>query len=48
LYDEGIKDEDRAESCDPSLERELEPQLDGADENALGVSVSVSQTGGRK
>jgi hypothetical protein len=31
---EGTKDEDRAESCDPSPERELEPQLDGADENA--------------
>jgi hypothetical protein len=71
---EGMKDEDRAESCDPSLEHELEPRLDGLDENShftppinsfimystcnkniqqevpttLGVSVSVSRTGGRK
>jgi hypothetical protein len=68
-----MKDEDRVESCDPSLEREPEPQLDGPGENArftppinffilhntcnnytqqvpssLGVSVSTSQTGGRK
>jgi hypothetical protein len=71
---DGTKDEDRAESCDPSLECELEPRLDGPDDNArftppinffilhstcnnntqqqipssLGVSVSVSQAGGRK
>jgi hypothetical protein len=31
---EGTKDEDRAESCDPSPEREPEPRLDGPDENA--------------
>jgi hypothetical protein len=31
---EGTKDEDRAESCDPSPEREQEPRLDGLDENA--------------
>jgi hypothetical protein len=69
-----MKDEDRAESCDPSPEHELEPRLDGPDENAhftppinffilhntcnnnkqrqvpsnLGVSVSISRTGGRK
>jgi hypothetical protein len=29
-----MKDEDRAESCDSSPEREPEPQLDGLDENA--------------
>jgi hypothetical protein len=29
-----MKDEDHAESCDPSPERELEPQLDRPDENA--------------
>jgi hypothetical protein len=28
-----MKDEDRAESCDPSLEHELEPQLDRPGEN---------------
>jgi hypothetical protein len=70
-----MKDEDRGESFDLlSLEWELEPQLDGSDENArftppsnffilhntyksntqqkvpstLGVSVSVSWTGGRE
>jgi hypothetical protein len=31
---DGMKDEDRAESCDPSLELDLESQLDGLDENA--------------
>jgi hypothetical protein len=31
---EGTKDEDRAESCDPSPEHEPEPRLDGLDENA--------------
>jgi hypothetical protein len=32
---DGPKDEDRGESCDPlSLERELEPRLDGPDESA--------------
>jgi hypothetical protein len=31
---DGMKDEDRAESCDPSPERELEPCLDGPNENA--------------
>jgi hypothetical protein len=31
---EGMKDEDRAESCDPSPEREPGPQLDGLDKNA--------------
>jgi hypothetical protein len=31
---EGTKDEDHAESCDPSPEHELEPRLDGPDENA--------------
>jgi hypothetical protein len=31
---DGMKDEDRAESCDPSPEHELEPRLDGSDENA--------------
>jgi hypothetical protein len=31
---EGTKDEDRAESCDLSPEREPEPQPDGSDENA--------------
>jgi hypothetical protein len=31
---EGTKDEDSAESCDPSPECELEPQLDEPDENA--------------
>jgi hypothetical protein len=31
---EGTKDEDHAEYCDPSPEREPEPQLDGIDENA--------------
>jgi hypothetical protein len=30
---EGMKDEERAESCDTSTEHELEPQLDGPDEN---------------
>jgi hypothetical protein len=29
-----MKDEDRAESCDPSPEHEAEPRLDGPDENA--------------
>jgi hypothetical protein len=67
-----MKDEDRAESCDPSPEYEPEPRLDGPEEKArltppinffilhstsnnntqqvpstLGVSVSVSRTGGR-
>jgi hypothetical protein len=31
---DGTKDEDHAESCDPSLEREPESRLDGLDENA--------------
>jgi hypothetical protein len=32
---DGMKDEDRGESCDPlSLEHELEPRLDGPDESA--------------
>jgi hypothetical protein len=31
---EGTKDEDRAESCDPSPKHEPKPQLDGLDENA--------------
>jgi hypothetical protein len=31
---EGTKDEDRAKSCDPSLEHEPELQLDRPDENA--------------
>jgi hypothetical protein len=31
---EGMKDEDRAESCDPSPEHEPGPRLDGPDENA--------------
>jgi hypothetical protein len=31
---EGMKDEDRVESCDPSPEREPEPRLDGPDKNA--------------
>jgi hypothetical protein len=31
---ESTKDEDHAESCDPSSEREPEPRLDGLDENA--------------
>jgi hypothetical protein len=31
---EGTKDEDRAESCDPSPEHEPEPRLDRPDENA--------------
>jgi hypothetical protein len=69
-----MKDEDCAESCDPSPECELEPQLDEPDKNAhftppinffilhstcninsqqqgpstLGVTISVSRTGGRK
>jgi hypothetical protein len=34
LFGEGTKDEDRAESCDPSPEHEPETQLDGPDENA--------------
>jgi hypothetical protein len=34
LCDEGMKDKDRAESCDPSPEREPEPRLDRLDENA--------------
>jgi hypothetical protein len=34
LCDEGMKDKDRVESCDPSLEREPEPRLDRLDENA--------------
>jgi hypothetical protein len=34
LCGEGTKDEDRAEFCDPSSEREPEPRLDGPDENA--------------
>jgi hypothetical protein len=34
LCGDGMKDEDRAESCDPSLEHELEPRLDRPDENA--------------
>jgi hypothetical protein len=34
LCGEGTKDEDHAESHDPSLEHEPEPQLDGPDENA--------------
>jgi hypothetical protein len=34
LCGDGMKDEDRDESCDPlSPERELEPQLDGPDES---------------
>jgi hypothetical protein len=72
---DGMKDEDRDESCDPlSLEHEPEPGLDRLHESArftplnnffslhntcnnntqqevhstLGVSVSVSRTGGRK
>jgi hypothetical protein len=72
---DGTKDEDQAESCDPlSLDRELEPQLDGPHKSArfttlnnffilhitcnnntqqevpitLGVSVSISQSSGRK
>jgi hypothetical protein len=73
LCGEGTKDEDCVKSCDPSLECEPEPRLDGPDENArftppinffilhnicndntqqvpstLGVSVSISRTGGRK
>jgi hypothetical protein len=67
-----MKDEDHAESCDPSPECEPEPRLDGPDEktrftlpinffilhstcnnntqvpSTLGVSVSVSRTGGSK
>jgi hypothetical protein len=31
---EGMKDKDRAESCDPSLEHESKPRLDEPDENA--------------
>jgi hypothetical protein len=31
---EGMKDENRVESCDPSLEHEPEPRLHGPDENA--------------
>jgi hypothetical protein len=31
---DGTKDEDHAESCDPSIEHELEPRLDRPDENA--------------
>jgi hypothetical protein len=31
---EGMKDEDRVEFYDPSLVHELEPQLDGLDENS--------------
>jgi hypothetical protein len=31
---EGMKDGDRAESCDPSPEREPEPRPNGSDENA--------------
>jgi hypothetical protein len=34
LCSEGMKDEDCADSCDPSPERELGPQMDGPDENA--------------
>jgi hypothetical protein len=35
LCSDGMKDEDHIESCDLlSLERELEPRLDGPDENA--------------
>jgi hypothetical protein len=34
LCGHGMKDKDHAESCDPSPERELEPWLDGPDENA--------------
>jgi hypothetical protein len=35
LCGDGMKDEDHIESCDLlSLERELEPRLDGPDENA--------------
>jgi hypothetical protein len=35
LCDDGMKDEDRGESCDPfSPEREPEPRLDGLDESA--------------
>jgi hypothetical protein len=34
LCGEGTKDEDRAESSDPSPEHEPEPWLDGPDENA--------------
>jgi hypothetical protein len=30
-YSDGTKDEDHAESYDPSPEREPEPQLDGPD-----------------
>jgi hypothetical protein len=30
----GTKDEDRVESCDPSMECEPEPRLDGPDKNA--------------
>jgi hypothetical protein len=29
-----MQEEDRAESCDPTMERELKPRLDGPDENA--------------
>jgi hypothetical protein len=34
LCGEGTKDEDHAESCDPSLEHEPEPRLEGPNENA--------------
>jgi hypothetical protein len=33
LCGDGTKDKDRADSCDPSPESELEPRLDGPDEN---------------
>jgi hypothetical protein len=29
-----MQEEDRVESCDPTMERELKPRLDGPDENA--------------
>jgi hypothetical protein len=34
LCGDDTKDEDRAESYDPSLEHELEPRLNGPDKNA--------------
>jgi hypothetical protein len=38
-YDEGMKDKDRAESCDPSPKHEPEPRLDGPDENTRFIPL---------
>jgi hypothetical protein len=41
---EGTKDEDHVRSCDPSLECEPEPRLDGPDENARFTPPIISSS----